>query len=153
EEVLLEALAVVAEVDLGPEAVVEEQKGLAVFLAVGGGTGGLGGAVFEDDLRLREMAGDGGGPAPQDEGGVGDAVAIDQRAILQDLPVRHGGEAGIPGFLLPAFAELGDGLRLEGGEIRTGNRLGGEIGAGLGEDFPQLVIVEGDESVARALEV
>lgn len=85
EEVLLEALAVVAEVDFRPEPVVEEQERFAEFLAVGGRPGGFGGAVFEDDLGLREVMGDGGRPAEKNEGGVGDAIALDQRAILEDL--------------------------------------------------------------------
>ena len=55
EQSLLKVLSVIAQVDLGPHRILEQEKSTAVVFTLLGGTRRFVGAVFEDHLSLRQV--------------------------------------------------------------------------------------------------
>ena len=127
------------------------EETVAVFLAILGRTGGIGGAVFEDDLGLGEMAAERGARAEEDQGRVAGTAVDQQLGGGECLGVVPGGDARIAGLARPTLAESGEAGGREIGDGGTAG-LGGEIGTGLGKDRAQLGIVHRGQIVAGAFQ-
>ncbi len=96
DHAILVMVQVVAQVDLVPQFVTEEEEALTILLTLLVGDAGLVGAVFEDHLRLRQELAERSACAKEDQGRVGQTVVGQQLGVSEQLLVFQTIQCAVP---------------------------------------------------------